>query len=352
MARLVALDARGAPFVDALRRSWADGDAVLPIDPRLPPAARAQLLDAARLHDPVEPGDALVVATSGSSGDPKLAVLTHAAVEASALATSARLRIDPSVDRWLACLPLSHVGGLSVVTRSLVTGTPCTVHDAFDAASVMRAATEGCTRTSLVPTALARIDAAAFRTILVGGQAPPRDRPPNTVATYGLTETGSGVVYDGAPLDGVELRTVADEIHVRAPMLLRTYRDGRDPKDADGWFATGDAGAWDGTRLTVHGRIGDVIVTGGENVWPAAVERVLASHPAVAEALVLGRPDPEWGERVVALVVPRDRSAPPGLGALRDHVKAELPAYAAPKQLEVVHELPRAPSGKTLRPRG
>jgi O-succinylbenzoic acid--CoA ligase len=244
------------------------------------------------------------------------------------------------------------VGGLSVVTRSLVTGTPCTVHDGFDAAAVMGAAADGCTRTSLVPTALARIDPRAFRTILVGGQAPPPDRPANVVATYGLTETGSGIVYDGEPLDGVELRIVDDEVLVRGPMLLRAYRDGGDPKDADGWFRTGDAGALHGGRLTVHGRVGDLIITGGENVWPVAVERALATHAGIAEVLVLGRPDPDWGQRVVALVVPRDRSAPPALDDLRDHVKAQLPAYAAPKELELVDELPRAPSGKTVRPTG
>jgi O-succinylbenzoic acid--CoA ligase len=352
MARLVALDARGSDFVDAMQRVWADGDAVLPVDPRLPAMASDRLLAAARLDDPVEDGDALVVATSGSSGEPKLAVLTHAAVAASAHATSDRLRIDPSHDRWLACLPLSHVGGLSVVTRSLVTGTPCTVHDGFDAGAVMGAASDGCTRTSLVPTALARIDPGAFRTILVGGQAPPPDRPANVVATYGLTETGSGIVYDGEPLDGVELRTVDGEVLVRGPMLLRAYRDGGDPKDADGWFRTGDAGVLHGGRLTVHGRVGDLIVTGGENVWPVAVERALASHAGIAEVLVVGRPDPDWGQRVVALVVPRDRSAPPTLDDLRSHVKAQLPAYAAPKELELVDELPRAPSGKTVRPTG
>ena len=307
------------------------------------------LLAAARLDEPVDDGDALVIATSGSTGDPKLVVLTHAAVEASARATSARLGIDPSTDRWLACLPLSHVGGLSVVTRSLVTGTPCTVHERFDAAAVEQAASEGCTRTSLVPTALARIDPAAFRTILVGGQAPPPDRPPNVIATYGLTETGSGIAYDGIPLDGVEIRIVDGQIHVRGPMLLRTYRNGDDPKDDDGWLPTGDAGSFTDGRLTVHGRIGDLIITGGENVWPAAVERVLATHPAVAEVVVVGRPDPEWGQRVVAIVVPRDSTAPPTLDDLRAHVREVLPRYAAPRALELVDALPRTSSGKPLR---
>lgn len=350
MPRLVVLDAVGDAFVDGLRRAWADGDAVLPLDPRLPAPARAAVLVAARPDDPVAAGDALVLATSGTSGEPKLAVLTHDAVAASARATSTRLGIDPSRDRWLACLPLAHVGGLSVVTRALLTGTPCTVHDRFDAAAVDAAAVEGCTLTSLVPTALARIDAGRYRAILLGGQAPPADRPPHVIATYGMTETGSGVVYDGVPIEGVELRIdEGDQIHVRGPMVLRAYRDGTDPKDGDGWFASGDLGALVDGVLQVHGRRGELIITGGENVWPAVVERALLTHPDVADVAVVGRPDPRWGQRVVAVVVPTDPSAPPSVDALRSHVKATLPAHAAPSVLELSDGLPRTTSGKVRR---
>jgi O-succinylbenzoic acid--CoA ligase len=348
--RLVVLDAVGSAFVDGLRRAWDDGDAVLPLDPRLPTAARSEVLAAARPDLPVAPGDALVVATSGSTGAPKAVVLTHEAVTASAIATSHRLGVDPDADRWLACLPLAHVGGLSVVTRALRTGTPLTVHDSFDAAAVEAAGRTGCTLTSLVPTTLRRIDPATFRAILVGGQAAPADRPANVIATYGMTETGSGVVYDGIPLDGVEVRIEPDgEIHLRAPMLLRTYRDGTDPKLPDGWFPTGDLGEIREGRLRVHGRRGDLIITGGENVWPAAVERVLATHPAVAEVTVVGRPDEDWGQRVVAVVVPTDPAAPPTLEDLRARVKRDLPAHAAPKELRVVAALPRSAAGKVRR---
>jgi len=350
--RLVVLEAVGTPgFVDALRRAWDDGDAVLPLDPRLPGPARTAVLDAARPDEPVAAGDALVMVTSGTTGQPKAVVLTHDAVAASAAATSAALGVDPEQDRWLACLPLSHVGGLSVVTRAIATGTPLTVHDGFEATAVERAASAGCTLTSLVPTALARIDPSLYRAILVGGQAPPADRPAHVVATYGMTETGSGVVYDGTPLEGVEVRVEPDgEIHLRGPMLLRCYRDGTDPRDADGWFPTGDLGAWaDDGRLRVHGRRGDLVITGGENVWPAAVEQALLGHPAVAEVAVVGRPDPEWGQRVVAVVVPTDPAAPPSLAELRDWTKQALPAYAAPRILEVVASLPRTTSGKVRR---
>ncbi|HET8620877.1 MAG TPA: fatty acid--CoA ligase family protein [Acidimicrobiales bacterium] len=354
MRRLVVVEARGTPgFADRLRRAWDEGDAVLPVDPRHPAPDRARVLEAARPGEPVEEGDALVVATSGATGTPKAVVLTHDAVAASARATSARLGVDPDRDRWLACLPLVHVGGLSVVTRALVTGTPLTIHDGFDPAAVMAAAAAGCTLVSLVPAALRRIDPSGFRAVVVGGSSMPPDLPPQAVTTYGATETGSGVVYDGVPLDGVEVRTVGGEIQVRGPMLLRGYRDGTDPKDADGWYATGDAGAWDPAagRLQVFGRTDDLIITGGENVWPASVERVLGTCPGVAEVAVAGRPDPEWGQRVVALVVPADPADPPALAALRDAVRAELPAYAAPRELVLVASLPHTPLGKIARGR-
>ena len=359
----VALPA-GPAFVVALQRIWDRGDAALPVDARLPPPARRSLLEAmapASLLDvdgeqpladgrPVEAGDALVVATSGTTGEPKGVVLTHDAVVASATATSTRLGVAHG-DHWLACLPLAHVGGLSVVTRAMVTGTPLTVLPGFDAAAVEAAARAGATLVSLVATALARVDPALFRVIVLGGARPPADLPGNVVTTYGLTETGSGVVYDGRPLDGVDVRLADDgEVHLRGPMLLRAYRDGADPKDADGWLPTGDLGALDADgRLVVHGRRGDLVITGGENVWPEAVESALVQHPDVAEVVVAGRPDPEWGQRVVAFVVPASDGTPPDLDGLRDWVKERLPAFCAPRELVLVERIPRTALGKPRR---
>jgi O-succinylbenzoic acid--CoA ligase len=360
---VVGLALPGGPaWVDELKRAWDAGNAVAPIDLRLPPPARLEqlstlaptvIVDEHGRHPhegrPAEPGDALVVSTSGTTGAPRAAVLTHDAVRASATATSAALAVDPGSDRWLACLPLAHAGGLGVVTRALSTETALEIHDGFDPAAVTAASQAGATLVSLVPAVVDRIDAAGFRRILLGGSAIPADRPANAVATYGMTETGGGVVYDGRPLAGVECREVDGELQLRCPMLLRAYRDGTDPRVADGWYPTGDAGTVVDGLVEVHGRLDDAIVTGGEKVWPARVERILESVPAVAAAAVVGRPDPEWGERVVAVIQPADPGKPPTLDALRDAVRGELPAWYVPRELVVVPELPLTTSGKTSR---
>src|SRR5438874_2120715 len=180
----------------------------------------------------------------------------------------------------------------------------------------------------------------------------PGELPANVVTSYGLTETCGGCVYDGRPFAGVETRIADDgQILVRGPVLLRGYRDGTDPKTVDGWLATGDAGSLDGEgRLRVDGRLTDLIITGGENVWPAAIEKVLRQHPRVGEVAVGGRPDPEWGERVVAWVIAVRDSDPPTLDDLRSLVKAHLPAPAAPRELVLVDDLPRTRSGKVRPP--
>jgi len=384
---LVALDLPGGVgFVDALRAIWDTGDAAAPLDPRLPPMARQVLLDALRptrivgsdgeqhaLPDGigVEEGDALVVATSGTSGQPKGVVLTHDAVAASAKASSARLGVDPGSHVWMACLPLAHIGGLAVVTRAIVTGTPLVVLPGFEADTVEAAGRSGeVSHVSLVVTALQRLDPSVFSCVLLGGSRVPDELPPNVVATYGMTETGSGVVYDGWPLFGAEVsirpptRTDAGdgggastdaegEILLRAPMLFRCYRDGDDgrvvgPDGSPDWFATGDAGRLDTKgKLTVSGRIDDVITTGAEKVWPDAVERILAEHPGVAEVAVWKRADPEWGERVVAWVVPTDDSL--SLHELRELVADGIAPWAAPKELVLVDDLPRTAAGKVRR---
>jgi O-succinylbenzoic acid--CoA ligase len=391
VAELVALDLPGGiGFVDALRAIWDTGDAAAPLDPRLPPAARQVMLDALRptrivgssgeQHAlaggvPVEEGDALVVATSGTSGHPKGVVLTHGAIAASALATSARLGIDTTRHTWLACLPLAHIGGLAVVTRSIVTGTPVVVLPGFSAETVEAAGRSGrVSHVSLVATALRRLDPSVFACILLGGSKAPDALPPNVVSTYGMTETGSGVIYDGRPLDEVEVSfrsaegaqadgeaatlsggaaVVEGEILLRGPMLFRCYRLGGDgrvmgPDGAEDWFATGDAGRLDADgKLVVSGRIEDVITTGAEKVWPDLVERTLMAHPGVAEVAVWKRSDPEWGERVVAWVVPTDDA--PSLAELRQIVADGIAPWAAPKELVLVDDLPRTAAGKVRR---
>ncbi len=376
MPTLVAVTMPGGPaFVDAITRVWAAGDAIAPIDPRLPSPEARRVLDALRpgaviesdgkrrsLDDglPTEAGDAVVVATSGTSGRPKGVVHTMGSVEASAMATSRALGVDPTADRWLACLPLAHIGGLSVVLRSVVTGTPVEVHDGFDPTAVVDAARRGATLVSLVTRALNQIPPKAFRTVLIGGAAPPADRPSNVVATYGMTETGSGIIYDDTKtqrhLDGLEIR-IGDtgdgvpegEILVRGPMLFRGYRQGPSPFDRDGWFPTGDLGSLVDGRLRVAGRSDDVIVTGGEKVWPEQIERHIATRHDVAQVAVIGRPDPDWGQRVVAVVVPQATESPPTVAQLRDTVIERFPVWCAPKAIELRSELPTTAIGKVRR---
>lgn len=320
---------------------------------------------------PTENGDALVIATSGTSGRPKGVIHTHLSVAASARAISAALNVDRERDRWLACLPLAHIGGLAVVLRALVTDTEVEVHDGFDAEAVIDGAQRGATLVSLVTRALNQVPAELFRTVLIGGAAPPSDRPANVIATYGMTETGSGVVYQSGSgataettmLDGLEvmIRPVGGdgptgetgsegEILLRGPMLFRAYRADPDPFEPDGWFATGDLATLRDGVLTVAGRGDDVIVTGGEKVWPDPVERLLVARPDVAQAAVIGRADPDWGHRVVAVLVLEPGYDKPDLADIRATVTEHLPVWAAPKELLFTDEdLPRTSLGKLRR---
>ena len=348
----------GPTMVDRIKKAWDDGDAIFPLDQRLPHAAQTNLLqvmqptvmatengDSPLSGIPVETGDAVVLATSGTTGTPKGVVLTHEAITASAHATSHRLEVSTQ-DKWLACLPASHVGGLSVILRSLITNTPLIAVPHFSVDAYDNAAQDGATLVSLVSTALQRVDASKYRKIVLGGSKPPANRPNNCVTTYGMTETGSGVVYDGIPLDGVEIEVREGMIWLRCPMLMRAYRDGTQPFDAGGWYRTGDLGSFSNGVLTVEGREGDLIITGGENVWPEQVEQILMSHPNITDACVAGVPDPEWGHAVHAWIVTTHNIS---LNAVRGHVKETLPAYCAPKEVHIVSALPRTALGKPQR---
>jgi O-succinylbenzoic acid--CoA ligase len=367
MANLVALDMEpSTAFVAELQRAWDAGDAVLPVDQRLPPSAKAALFEAmapgvvidtdgrqSRPGTEVEDGDALVVPTSGTMGEPKGVVLTHDAVAASARITSRALDIETGADHWLCCLPPAHIGGLSVITRALHTNTALTVQAGIYPAAINQAADAGATLISLVVAALDRVDTKRFRRILLGGSAIPAERADNTVATYGMTETASGVVYEGYPLDGVELRIVDGEIELRSPTLLRAYRDrsdsvGHDPLTTERWFQTGDGGslAADG-RLSVTGRLAEVINTGGEKVWPVQIERALRALNIADDLAVVGRPDPEWGQAVTAVLVLGGRPEP-HLAEIRDRLRDTLAPFALPRAIETVPSLPRTSLGKVI----
>lgn len=368
----------GPEWLGLVQGIWEAGAALLPVDHRLPEPEVRRVIERARptvlltpdgavrlpQGIPEDPGVVLVVPTSGTGGDPKLVRFDRAAIDA-AVAASALVLEATSRDRWLCCLPLGHVGGLLVLLRGVLLGAPVAVHRCFDTHAV--ASERGVAFTSLVPTMLLRLlDAgvplAGYRGILVGGahltaelRARAEAAGAPVVETYGLTESCGGVVYEGHPLAGVEVRVSGEgEIQLRGPTLMLGYRSDPEATAAaftpDGWLRTGDAGELDAAgRLHVIGRADELINTGGEKVWPREVEAVLAAHPKVAEVAVGGRLDPEWGERVVAFVVPADPTAPPSLAELRAAVAERLPRYAAPRELVLLETLPRTGSGKVRR---
>jgi o-succinylbenzoate---CoA ligase len=360
-----------------LRDAWEASAAVLPIDHRLPAAQTTDLIRRARPTvlideddvraldgEPVDDGDALVVHTSGTGGAPKLVVFDRHAIDAAVAASALALDATPH-DGWLSVLPLAHVGGLLVLLRAVLLEAPVTVLPAFDVASFED--DRASVFTSLVPTMLVRLLAASadlsrFRAILVGGAHLPSDvreraerAGARVIETYGLTESCGGIVYDGAPLPGTEMRVDAEGgVELRGPTLMRGYRFDAEATAAaftdDGWLKPGDAGEIDAEgRLHVIGRVDDLINSGGERVWPHEVETAIAGHPRVAEVGVGGRLDPEWGQRVVAWVVPSDPSDPPTLEELRELVADSLPRHKAPRELVIVDHLPKTFSGKLRR---
>lgn len=372
MPSLIAVDIHGREeFLHAIEAVWAAGNAVLPVDTDVPHShleTILQRLGAAELWTtdgrqvslpdahPVDDGTAVVIATSGTTGEPKGVVHSHASVSAASMIT-ARATSTTQHSTWVACLPLVHVGGFSVITRSLHAGAGLRVLDGFDREEVDASPDSGATHVSLVPTVLGRIDTSRWELILLGGSAIPEDRPPNSLATYGLTETFGGAVYDGLPLPGVEVRTTHDDhIEIRSPTLFSGYRScGSPPADkpmtSDGYLRTGDIGSIDPATglLAVHGRADDLIITGGVKVWPEPVERLLVDHPRVADCAVIGLDDPEWGQQVTAVVVPTMPDRVPTLDDLRGVVKDHLPPAHAPRRMIIVDRLARTVSGKIRR---
>lgn len=317
-----------------------------------------------------QPDVAVVVPTSGSSGEPKPVLLTAAALRASANATHERLG---GPGHWLLALPPTRIAGLQVLVRSLLAGsTPGVLLDGLEAERFAIATARLCARggrvyASLVPTQLRRLlDAGtvaiealqAYDAVLLGGGAAPKallerasEAHLDVVTTYGMTETCGGCVYDGQPLKDVEVRLDPDgRVRIGGPVVFSGYR-GRPDLTAealvDGWHVTQDLGRFDESgRLELLGRVDDVVISGGVNVALAVVERCVLELPEIAEAAVVGVPDPEWGTRVVAYVVPRDGAEPPSLQRVREHVAEQHPRAYAPKQLHVLAELPTLPSGK------
>jgi O-succinylbenzoic acid--CoA ligase len=344
------------------------------LHPRLTPAEREALLaDAQRAGSVPHADAAAIIHTSGTTGTPRAAVLTRAALVASARASASNLGWQPE-DRWLACMPLARVGGLSILTRCLAARRAVVLAPGFDPDAFPAVLEdERVTLASLVPTMLARVlDAhpdwrppARLRAVLVGGaHAPARllgraalRRVP-VVVTYGMTETCSQVAATpygeryaaaacgaGRPLDGVELRVADGRIEVRGPMRMAGYW-GEPPLAPEAWFDTGDMGAIDQRGfLQVHARRGDLIVTGGENVYPAEVERELERCPGIDEAAVFGLPDETWGQTVAAALVV-DPARAPRDDELCAWIRTRLATHKRPRRICRVGRLPHTAAGK------
>jgi o-succinylbenzoate---CoA ligase len=357
----------GIAFAELLHALPRLGAVFVPLNPRDPQLAldvKAVLSEPVTgpeadvsLRTEVDPGAvAVVIHTSGTTARPKPVGLTHGNFAASAEASAANLGVEPD-DRWLCAMPLFHVGGLSILTRSAIYGTCAVLHERFDAERMRESLESGeATLVSVVATMLRRLRAAglsqapALRAALVGGGPVPRDLLEwgqevglPFVPTYGMTETCSQIATPRL-LPGVEVETSTEgELLVRGPMVAPGAIA------ADGWLHTGDRGRVDpdGT-LHVEGRIKDVIVTGGENVAAPEVEEALLSHPAVEDAAVVGRPDDEWGEAVVAYVVASNGVSDDELIA---HCRERLAGFKVPRAIERIAEVPRTESGKALKGR-
>ncbi len=348
------------------------GVPALLLHPRLTSTETAALLADAERAGPIEHDDAAaVVYTSGTTGEPRAAVLTHRALAASAQASTANLGWEED-DRWLLCMPLARIGGLSTLTRCLAARRCVALVPRFDAAAFAHEmAANAATLVSLVPTMLARVlDAhpqwdggGRLRAIVLGGAAASprlleraRDRGLPIVITYGLTETCSQVSatpyaarFDtaafgaGRPLPGIEIRVAGGHVEVRGPVLMAGYRNAP-PLAPGAWFDTGDLGAIDDHGcLRVDARRTDLIVTGGENVSPVEVERVLEACPGVREAAVFGVADETWGQKVAAALV--TEAGTPAVG-LAPHVESRLAPHKRPRAVCYVPALPHTAGGK------
>ncbi len=343
------------------------------VHPQLTEVERMRLLAAAAQAGAVaHPDAAAILYTSGTTGEPRGAVLTRAALRASAMASAANLGWE-AVDCWLLCMPVARIGGLSIITRCLAARQCVALAPAFDANVVPELiANHRITLASLVPTMLTRVlDAhpawmapAHLRALLLGGAAASpkllhraNERRLPIVVTYGLTEACSHVTATpyasrfahedhgvGRPLPGVDVRVREGHIEVRGPVVMAGYWN-EAPLAPGTWFDTGDMGEIDaGGYLHVHARRADLIVTGGENAYPAEVERALEAFPGIAAAGVFGVPDETWGHTVAAaLVAEKD---PPSDLALLDYLRRELAPHKRPRHVCYVDRLPVAPTGK------
>ncbi len=295
----------------------------------------------------------LVATTSGTSGLPKVVCHSWENLEASAKASLAYLGAKEGEGLWINALPINHVGGFTTITKSHFANHHLVTLKSFDYSAFEELARSSSVPiyTSLVKANLTKLELSLFEKILLGAGTPPSRRPQNAVVTYGLTETGSGCVYDGIALEGVDIKIEDGEILLRGPMIAQSYRDGTPLTDANGYFHTGDSGSLGVNGvLKVDGRISETINTGGEKVAPNAIEEAINEALELPEYAIFGCRDESFGE-IVAIAITNYEGSGITLDALQEVVTERFPRYFVPRRLFTVDSLTKTDLGKVQRAR-
>ncbi len=376
MNNLVAIDLpQTQDLLKLIASIWDDGDAIYFIDQRFSDKLKQQAIDSVRpkylinlegkceLNNSIEVchGDALIISTSGTTGKPKALIHTFDSLKSHSRLVNEYLKINSQKDKWIACLPLNHIGGLGVVLRSMFENFEVAILEKPDPKRINDLNREGFNLISLVITILSKIDISHFKAVVLGGMAEPEKTQDNVFATYGLTETGGGVVYNGQTLNKVSIRIDKDSslISVKTPTLFRGYRSlfnetlhvyeisaqGIEPELTDGYFQTSDCGFFDNDRLKILGRTDDVINTGGEKIWPGTIESEISAIEGIIEVAVVPVADVKWGHKIVAAITKQPQSKIT-VTEIANVIRDSLSDWAVPKEIKFVQELPKTSIGK------
>ncbi len=379
MSNLVAIDLpQNNKFLQIIKEVWDNGDAVFVIDQRFSPSLKRQTIGSVKpkylidkdgkntLPDSVgvSSNDALIQLTSGTTGYPKSVIHTFDSLKAHGAMVNEFLKVNPKSDRWIACLPLSHIGGMGVVMRAYFADMPVEIIETPDKTELERLNANGYNMVSLVASVLDRINTRSYKAVVIGGMAEPDNVAENIFPTYGLSESGGGVVYKGECLRGVRIKIQPGSqlIEINSPTLLRAYRsmhesavgknvvskEGIYPELDNGYFVTSDCGYFENDRLKILGRRDDLINTGGEKIWAKTLEDIILSIDGIDQVCVVGLKDQKWGQKIVAAVAKSKDSKATSEDIIRT-VKDRLASWAVPKEIQFVDDLPKTAILKTDR---